>query len=97
MSFIQLEHSHVRVNIHKESECLTSVCAIHKRTNHHMREFRQLYIFDMDIMTRVCSHDIKHPDPDDQAAMNSEFFMDHDCDACCIRFATEEECSGNNN
>lgn len=95
MSFIQLEHSHIRVNIHKEDECYNS-CAIHRRTNHHMRNFSQFYMFDKDIMTRVCSHDVRHPDPDDPAAMASEFAMDHDCDACCIRFATQEECYGNN-
>lgn len=97
MSFIKLEHSQVSVNMHGAHECRASVCAVHKRTAHHMRDFRQFYMFDKGVMTRVCSHDIKHPDPDDHSAMNSLFAMDHDCDACCIRFATEEECGGNNN
>jgi len=96
MSFIQLEHSHIRVNIHKESDCYTR-CAIHNRTEHHMRDFSQFYMFDRDIMTRVCSHDVRHPDPDDLVASTGEFATDHDCDACCIRFATDEEYNGNNN
>jgi hypothetical protein len=96
MSFVQLEHSQVSINTHTSFQCTEAVCAIHRRTAHHMRHFRQFYMFDKKIMTRVCSHEIKHPDPDDPYAMISDFVMDHDCDACCIRFATEEEHYGNN-
>ena len=96
MIFTQLEHSHIRVNIHKDSECHASRCALHKRTAHHMRGFKQFYTFDNDVMFRVCSHGVRHPDPDDASESAAKFAISHDCDVCCIRFATEEEFNGNN-
>jgi hypothetical protein len=42
-------------------------------------------------MERICSHGIGHPDPDDISIINGKDDGAHNCDGCCIRFATEEE------
>ena len=97
MRYAQLENSFISIMSHEEDECTESVCAVHKRTDHHMRNLKQLFSKIDGIMCRVCMHGHRHPDPDDQKVISGEHNGKHDCDACCIRFATEEECNGGNN
>jgi hypothetical protein len=97
MKYNQLEHTMISINSHDESQCEAVTCPMHKRTDHHMRGFKQFFLHGWDIVVRVCPHGVKHPDPDDMYAMSSEYAENHNCDACCIRFATEEEYNAGNN
>jgi hypothetical protein len=87
-----LEHSSVRLfNVHSATDCKgRSACPIHKRTEHSMRKFPQLWRTDRGIMERICPHGIGHPDPDQweyfvsrmgETRARYEFF--HGCDGCC--------------
>lgn len=87
----QLEHSTIRLYTHEASDCTSGRCTFHKRTDHHMRSFPQFYRFDRGIMERKCTHGVGHPDPDDTNIINGVDDGSHECDGCCIRFATEEE------
>lgn len=97
MSYTTLENTHISIVAHSRDDCPNSVCSLHKRSDHHMRSFRQIFRYNIGIMSRVCMHGSWHPDPDDEKFISGEYDGSHDCDACCIRFATEEECNGNNN
>jgi hypothetical protein len=97
VKYAQLENTYINVMSHEEDVCTADVCPIHKRTDHHMRHFRQLLNFKTNIMYRACTHGFKHPDPDDPSVISGEYIDDHECDACCFRFATEEECTDGNN
>lgn len=92
MKYAGLENSNTKLLAHEEGECKSdNACAIHNRTDHHMRSFKQFYRFDRGIMERICSHGIGHPDPDDIKIITGSDDGAHGCDGCCIRFATEEE------
>jgi len=91
MRYAKLENSYVRLLSHEYDECANDVCSLHKRTDHHMREYKQIFSYNMGIMLRFCSHDVGHPDPDDAKIINGSHDGTHQCDGCCIRFATEEE------
>ena len=92
MKYASLENSAVQLMAHEPDECKDAdVCAIHNRTNHHMRSFKQFYRFDRGIMERICSHGVGHPDPDDYNILQGNDKGVHGCDGCCLRFATEEE------
>ncbi len=73
---VQLENSDVVLAAHHPDTCVGSVCALHKRTDHSMREWEQglEMIGKVFIMTRICPHGITHTDPDD-------FFV-YDIDYC---------------
>jgi hypothetical protein len=68
-------------------------CTIHNRSNHSMRGFPQLYRRDRNLMERICSHGIGHPDPDDPKIINGwttdkegvpkNYELVHGCDGCC--------------
>jgi hypothetical protein len=91
MTYSNLEHSKVSFRSHLEEDCTGEVCAFHKRTDHHMRKYKQFFRFGTGMMERVCSHGVGHPDPDDAKIVDGTHDGTHECDACCIRFATEEE------
>jgi hypothetical protein len=101
MKYELLENSAVQLMAHEPDECKdVNVCAIHNRTNHHMRNFKQFYRFDRGIMERICSHGVGHPDPDDYNIRQGNDKGVHGCDGCCLRFATDEEyklANGGNN
>lgn len=76
---VQLEHSDmILTNVHDVNACAGRACAIHRRSDHSMRNFPQVFRFDNGFMERICSHDIGHPDPDDPFAPGI-----HGCDGCC--------------
>ena len=77
VELITLEHSTKFLrNMHKASVCKGQHCTMHNRSDHHMRSFPQLW---QDYyMWRVCSHGLRHPDPDE---INKD--AQHDCDTCC--------------
>ena len=94
----QLENSSIRLAVHKLEFCVGDVCTIHKRTDHSMRRFPQLWRSDRKIIERTCPHGIGHPDPDEYRVLNGEDDGIHDCDGCCIQFSDEEpEYNGTSN
>ena len=97
MSYSKLENTYISMLAHTQEMCSHEVCSLHKRTEHHMRSFRQIFRYNINVMSRVCTHGAWHPDPDDPTLLSGEYNGEHECDACCIRSATEEEFNGNNN
>ena len=74
-----LEHSTQVVSGHPEGTCEGRRCPLHRRTDHHMRAFPQLWRDDAKIMERICPHGCGHPDPDD---IGADHYV-HGCDGCC--------------
>ena len=68
---------------HAKVDCLEPPCCIHSPSNHHMREWKQLWRPDRMIMERLCPHGIGHPDPDDRAIRTGRDEGIHGCDGCC--------------
>lgn len=93
MLYNGLEHSSISIYSHEPGECPESICVFHKRTNHHLRHFRQRWNLGLGMMERVCTHNVAHPDPDDISIRSGQNDGKHSCDACCIRFAEEWELS----
>lgn len=63
---VQLENSTVVLTgVHETNQCIGPVCSLHKRSDHPMRTFPQVWRSDRFIMERMCPHGIGHPDPDD--------------------------------
>lgn len=64
---VKLENSEMTVAAHHPDTCAGEVCALHKRTDHEMRGWRQSVgiIGSTFVTTRICPHDIEHTDPDD--------------------------------
>jgi hypothetical protein len=88
----QLENSSIRLSTHKEGTCMNpEICSIHNRTDHSMRRFPQMWNQSRGLMMRTCVHSIHHPDPDDYKIIEGIDDGEHDCDGCCIQFATDEE------
>jgi hypothetical protein len=70
----------VNLRVHDDNECVNSeACCIHHPSEHHMRDWPQLWRADSHLMERICSHGIGHPDPDD---LNKAAAI-HGCDGCC--------------
>lgn len=86
--FEPLEHSGLLIWGHEPTpECGRGPCALHNRTNHHMRAFPQHWRHDRQIMERVCPHGVGHPDPDDLRIRMGQDDGIHGCDGCCQRKA----------
>lgn len=61
-------------------------CVIHRPSEHHMRGWRMNWRDDIQLMERVCPHQIGHPDPDQAAwerACGVSAGRVHGCDGCC--------------
>jgi hypothetical protein len=86
-----LEHSSISLHTHSPEDCDKDICVFHKRTEHHLRKFRQRWNMSLGIMERMCSHNVAHPDPDDERVISGDYKDKHACDACCIRFAEQWE------
>jgi len=86
----QLENSKISLSVHKAENCMGDVCTIHKRTDHSMRRFPQMWRADRKIMERTCPHGVGHPDPDEYKIIEGIDDGEHACDGCCIQFSDEE-------
>lgn len=67
MKIYTLEHNdaYSLVNVHPKSACKGRPCAIHNRSNHHMRSWTQIWRSDRGIIERIDPFlGIGHPDPD---------------------------------
>lgn len=80
------------VNVHDPADCWGQRCAIHRTTDHHMKDWPQHFGQVSKIMYRICEHDVLHPDPDDWSVHQGTRSAAHDCDGCCQeRIVTDEE------
>lgn len=71
---------------HDASMCRGRSCVIHRPSDHHMRGWRLNWRDDIQLMERVCSHGVGHPDPDQLAwerASGRDWGRVHGCDSCC--------------
>jgi len=64
---VQLENSEFTLAAHHPDTCVGKVCALHKRTDHNMRDLHQSVdmVGNTFVMTRICEHGVAHTDPDD--------------------------------
>lgn len=78
---VRLENSDVWLWVHLPDRCVGEHCTIHNRSDHHMRDMPQHWRGDRNIMERICSHGVGHPDPDEIASNTI-----HGCcsDGCCM-------------
>lgn len=51
-------------NVHRRGQCVGTYCSIHRFSSHHMRNWRQHWRSDRQLMERICPCGIGHPDPD---------------------------------
>lgn len=65
--------------VHSPLNCAGEICSIHNPSDHHMRDWPQLWRPDRRITERICPHGIGHPDPDCIYVMDGV----HGCDGCC--------------
>lgn len=79
------------ITVHDAVACAGEHCVIHNPSDHSMRDFPTYWRHDRQLMERICSHGVGHPDPDDLAfakARNPIGFAKeargvHGCDGCC--------------
>lgn len=76
---VQLEHTDIILAAHHSNTCAGQQCALHKRTDHEMRGWRQglEMVGSTFVMTRTCPHGFIHTDPDDFYVRDFEW-----CNAC---------------
>ena len=80
---VKLENTAIWLRCHDEDTCWGTVCSLHNRTPHHMRDWRQDWRADRYMMERVCEHGVGHPDPDDYSLLSGKDSGTHGCDGCC--------------
>lgn len=85
MAVYKLENNYgnnnVLYNVHSKRDCfMKAKCPIHNKSDHFMRDFKQVFRFDAGFMERECEHGVGHPDPDDTFAPGI-----HGCDGCCTK------------
>jgi hypothetical protein len=71
---------------HKKEKCEGEFCCIHNPSDHHMKDWPQLWRDDRKMMERLCPHGTGHPDPDDPTENRI-----HGCDGCCSTLNEEEK------
>lgn len=85
---VQLENSTATLWAHPSADCEGRPCALHNRTNHHMRSWRQTWRPDRRIIERQCpQHGCGHPDPDAPVPPNDD--LTHGCCGCCTQPSQE--------
>lgn len=77
---------------HSKQLCAGENCCLHNPSDHPMKDFSFNWRPDRELMERVCSHGIGHPDPDDLVYKLIYVYQDtkrieaewiHGCDGCC--------------
>lgn len=71
----------VLLNTHHERMC-SPPCCIHSPSDHHMRQWPQVWSQRIGVVFRQCTHGEFHPDPDDLRARTGTVL--HQCDGCCL-------------
>ena len=67
---------------HDASKCAGRPCCVHRPSNHHMKDWPQIYREDIGVTERICPHGVGHPDPD-QPWPADDWRWVHGCDGCC--------------
>lgn len=73
------------VQVHSETRCVGRPCCIHNPSDHPMVTWPQRWRGDKQIVERLCTHGVGHPDPDDlrvRLGLDVVAFT-HRCDGCC--------------
>lgn len=96
MDLSTLENTDTRMWTHRETECAPEgeACTIHRRSDHHMRDWPQQWRGDRMIMERYCPHGVGHPDPDEtfiRAGGRTDTSIVHGCDGCCTPPESKEK------
>jgi hypothetical protein len=88
-------------NVHDESVCAGTFCAIHNPSDHHMKDWPLYWRQDKAQLERICPHGAGHPDPDDLAwhIANGRGYMGiHGCHlnedtgwGCCLKVEVDYE------
>ncbi len=78
------------VNVHPRSACEGRHCCVHSPSDHHMRDWPQVWRPDRGLMERMCPHGIGHVDPDhiswvreNRGEKAAQVESVHGCDGCC--------------
>lgn len=71
------------LRVHTPIRCRPA-CPIHWPSEHRMAGWRAGWDAERGIMTRLCTHDMHHPDPDDQQVRLHAELAGHVCDGCCL-------------
>lgn len=83
----ELEDGTVLYNVHWEFKCELEVCALHKPSQHALRDAPRSWDHDFRMVTRVCSHGVVHPDYDSLtyklAQLGSLVYCHNCCDGKC--------------
>lgn len=79
------------IHVHPVHACRAKACCIHSPSDHHMRDWPQVWRTDRRMMERTCPHGIGHPDPDHMSyCLTKPGPVDeydsgvHGCDGCCL-------------
>lgn len=83
---------------HPKWMCGTGFCCIHNPSDHPLRDAPMFWIDQFKSMDRLCSHGVRHPDPDDFAFkvrvgvphLLLSVIGAHECDHCC-HWPTKDE------
>lgn len=60
-------HKELNLWVHAEGTCIGKNCSIHDPSDHPLKDARRNWRGDRNLMERICSHGVGHPDPDDIA------------------------------
>lgn len=76
------------LKVHRASECAGEVCSVHNPSAHHMVTWPRDWTSHNYAMWRVCSHGVRHIDPDHAAYVRTAGIFAGDscgpnCDGCC--------------
>ena len=85
---LYLPNGQLLINVHGEVDCVERGCSIHHPSNHHMKQFSQVYNHSDGWMMRVCDHGITASGPlmtrsYHQDILKDAHTLDHACDGCC--------------
>jgi len=75
------------IGVHDGHDCRGKYCVIHNPSEHHMVTWPTHWRGDRQLMERLCTHGIGHPDPDhldNIPAGRRSWESVHGCDGCCI-------------
>src|SRR5688572_6738291 len=73
--------------VHSAEACVGEACVIHNPTRHKLSSWPMLWRDDRQIVERLCSHGVGHPDPDQWQHWSSTdrmYEQVHGCCGCCV-------------
>jgi len=74
-------------NVHSPANCEGRGCAVHDHpSDHSLKAAPMSWHMDRNILERLCTHGVGHPDHDSAiylASIGQDYENVHDCDGCC--------------